>query len=134
MIKLVQRDSDGVIIDIETLPDRIIVIDGGEYIVDYKRPSDAREAVRENAQLMAYALGLDYGLIEARIVEHIGTLDAGMSPVDLGTALHKKLERDITINKYLDGFVRACDTPGRGHGKRRKARDWDQRSRKHHGR
>jgi len=131
-------------------PDAVLVIDGRKCNIDFETRSSA-PLDTGNKQLMAYAAGLDYGHMEARTLAYMATVngdDVVMTPVDLGTMMHKRLElefmamdeqinfngrRDVMLKKAVDQLAPMC-LEGTRPGKRRKPRDWDQRDRKHRGR
>lgn len=135
-------------IDIETRPD-VIVIDGGDYMIEPKGPVPDHDG--ENKQLMAYAAGMDFGPMEARVMRYMG-FDTHIAmiddPAELGTEMHKRLEveffrmdemvnhrqraHDLMLRKSLDYIPDPCEIARPG--KRKKKRDWDQRDRKHRGR
>jgi len=126
-------------------PDAVLVVDGSKCYIDFETRSTA-DLDTGNKQLMAYAAGLDYGLTEARTLAYLATLhgdDVIMTPIDMGTELHRRLEqiafqapqrdREIMIKKAVDQMRPMC-LEGERSGKRRKRRDWDQRDRKFRGR
>lgn len=134
--------------DIYHRPDAALVHDGAKFYIDFETRSTA-DLDTSNKQMMVYATGMDFGVVEGRGLAYLATLhgdDVMMTPIDIGTEMHRRLEfeamdeqikfhgkRDIMLKKAVDQLAPMC-LEGTRPGKRRKPRDWDQRDRKHRGR